>query len=80
MLVTLGDRYHLDGLVAIESLVIIRCDKELARREHSVLAWIEGELHTCAGAPTRTSGEWRLSDTLAKHRRVPLSLYFEYLL
>ena len=40
------------------------------RREHLILAWIKGELHPCVGAPTRTSGEWRLSDTSAKHRRV----------
>ena len=44
--------------------------------------WIKGELHPCVGAPTRTSGEWRLSDSSAKHRRVPpplftLSIYFE---
>ena len=52
--------------------------KESTRREHLILAWIKGELHPCAGAPTRTSGEWRLSDTSAKHRRVPPSLiYFE---
>ena len=30
--------------------------KESARREHLILAWIKGELHPCAGAPTRTRG------------------------
>jgi hypothetical protein len=44
--------------------------KELANREHLILAWIKGELHPYAGAPTRTSGEWRLSDTSRKYRRV----------
>jgi hypothetical protein len=48
-----------------------RSVKESARREHLILAWIKGELHPCAGAPTRTSGEWRLSDTSGKYRRVP---------
>ena len=95
VLVTLGDHHHLDGLVVIGSLVIIRWSlwmtqlklwavvgdspwwsvKESTRREHLILAWIKGELHPCAGAPTRTSGEWRLSDTSAKHHRVPLSLF-----
>ena len=46
---------------------------------------IKGELHPYMGAPTRTSGEWRLSDTSVKHRRVlsslfTLSIYFEHLL
>ena len=59
-----------------------RSVKESTRREHLILARIKGELHPCAGAPTRTSGEWRLSDTLAKHHRIPsplftLSIYFE---
>ena len=59
-----------------------RSVEELARREHLILAWIKRELHPCAGAPIRTSGQWRLSDILAKHRRVPhslftLSIYFE---
>ena len=59
-----------------------RSVKELARREHLILAQIKEELHPYVGAPTRTSGEWRLSDTSAKHRRVPpsiftLSIYFE---
>ena len=49
--------------------------KESTRREHLILVQIKGELHPYAGAPTRTSGEWRLSDTLAKHRRVPPSLF-----
>jgi hypothetical protein len=51
-----------------------RSVKESARREHLILTWIKGELHPCAGAPTRTGGEWRLSDTSGKHRRVPNSL------
>ena len=48
-----------------------RSGKESARREHLILARIKGELHPCAGDPMRTSGECRLSDTLAKCRRVP---------
>ena len=52
-----------------------RSVKESTRREHLILARIKGELHPCAGAPMRTSGEWRLSDTSAKHRRVPPSLF-----
>jgi len=48
--------------------------EESARREHLVLAWTEGEQGPCAGAPTRTSGEWRLSDTSAKHHRILLAL------
>ena len=31
------------------------------------------------GAPTRTSGEWRLSDTSAKHHHVPLALLVYFL-
>jgi hypothetical protein len=58
--------------------------QESARREHLILAWIKGEIHPCAGTPTRTSGEWRLSNTSEKHRRVsnPLlsSNYFHVLL
>ena len=99
MLVTLGDRHHLDGLLVIEELgdhpaelvddptQVVgdsprRSVEELTRREHLILAWIKGELHPCAGAPTRTSGEWRLFDTSAKHHCVPpslftLSIYFE---
>jgi len=64
-----------------------RSVKESARREHLVLARTKGEQDPCAGDPTRTSGEWRLSDTLAKHRRAlsyppPLlsSIYFVQLL
>ena len=60
-----------------------RSVEESARREHLVLARTKGEQDPCAGAPTRTSGEWRLSDTSAKHRRAlssttPLhsSIYF----
>ena len=34
-----------------------------------------GSYTLCAGAPTSTSGEWRLSDTSVKHRRVPPSLF-----
>ena len=49
--------------------------KESTRREHLILAWIKGELHPYAGAPTSTSREWRLSATSAKHRRVPPSLF-----
>ena len=51
--------------------------KESARREHLVLTRAKGEQDPCVGAPTRTSGEWRLSNTLAKHRHVslPLILY-----
>jgi hypothetical protein len=91
LLVTLGDRHYLDGLVVIWSLMIIRrlvddpthlvgdslrqSVKELARREHLILARIKGELHPYAGAPTRTSGEWQLSDTSEKHRRVPNPLH-----
>jgi len=59
--------------------------EESAHREHLVLARTKGEQGPCAGAPTRTSGEWRLSDTSAKHRRVPScshpllsSIYFEH--
>ena len=59
-----------------------RSIEESTRGEHLILARIKGELHPCAGAPTRTSGEWRLSNTSAKHHRVPpslfaLSIYFE---
>jgi len=61
--------------------------KELAHREHLVLARTKGEEDPCAGAPTWTCGEWRLSDTSAKHRRAlssttPLlsSFYFVQLL
>ena len=60
-----------------------RSVEESARREHLVLVRTKGEQDPCAGAPTRTSGEWRLSDTSAKHRRAlssttPLlsSIYF----
>ena len=58
-----------------------RSVQELARREHLILARIKGELHPCAGAPTRTSGEWRLSDAFGKtsSRSFP-SLYFEHLI
>ena len=49
--------------------------EESTRREHLILAWIKGELHLCAGAPTRTSGEWRLSDTSGKHHLVPFPLF-----
>jgi len=56
-------------------------DEESAHREHLILARIKGELYPCAGAPTRTSGEWRLSDTLAKHHDISflftLSIYFQ---
>jgi hypothetical protein len=58
----------------------LRSVKELARREHLILVWIKGELHPCAGAPTRTSGEWRLSDTSGKHHRVPNPLQSSNLL
>jgi hypothetical protein len=95
MLVTLGDRHHLDGPVVIGSLMIIQRSlwmiqvmvwavvgdsqqwsvKESARREHLILAQIKGELHLCAGAPTRTSREWWLSNTLKKYHRVPLPLF-----
>jgi len=51
-----------------------RSVKESAHREHLVLARTKGEQGLCTGAPTRTSAEWRLSDTLAKYRRVPLPL------
>ena len=94
MLVTLGDRHHLDGLVVIgelgdhpESLWMTQLKlwavvgdsprqsvKESTHREHLILARIKAELHPCMGAPTTTSGEWRLSNTSAKHRRVPHSL------
>ena len=53
MLVTLGDRHHLDSLVVIGSLVIIRQSlwmtqvKESAHREYLILAFIKGELHPC---------------------------------
>jgi len=94
LLVTIGDRHHLDGLVVIGGTKITWCScgwlvstlwavvgdsprrsvKESARREHLVLAQTKGEQDPCAGAPTRTSGEWRLSDTSAKHHCVPLPL------
>ena len=45
-----------------------RSVKESVHREHLNLMRIKGELHSCAGAPTRTSVEWRLFDTSAKHR------------
>ena len=100
VLVTLGDRHDLDGLVVVGSLVITQRSlwvtqlklwaalgdsprwsvEESTHREHLILARIKGELHPCAGAPTRTSGEWRLSDTSAKHRRVPFSLYLRWAL
>ena len=100
VLVTLGDRHHLNGLVVIGSLVIIRRSlwmtqvilwavvgdsprwsvEESTHFEHLILARIKGELYPCAGAPTRTSGEWRLSDISAKHHHVHSPLYFEHLL
>jgi hypothetical protein len=52
-----------------------RSVEESARREDFILARIKGELHPYAGAPTRTSREWRLSDTSEKHHRVPLPLF-----
>ena len=52
-----------------------RSVEESIHREHLILARINGELHPYVGAPMRTSGEWWLSDTSAKHRRVPFSLY-----
>jgi len=64
-----------------------RSVEESARREHLVLARTKGEQYPCAGAPTRTSGEWQLSDTSVKHHRalscpLPLlsSIYFVQLL
>jgi hypothetical protein len=57
-----------------------RSVKESIRREHLILAQIKRELYPCAGAPTRTSGEWRLSDTLGKHRCVPNPLHSSNLL
>jgi hypothetical protein len=54
--------------------------QRITRREHLILARIKGELHPCAGAPTRTSGEWRLSDTSGKHRRVSNPLHSSNLL
>jgi len=47
-------------------------------REHLVLVRTKGEQDPCTGPPTRTSGEWRLFDTSAKHHRVlhALLLYF----
>jgi hypothetical protein len=57
-----------------------RSVKESTRREHLILARIKGELHPCAGAPTRTSEEWRLYDTSGKHRRVPNPLHSSNLL
>jgi hypothetical protein len=57
-----------------------RSVKESARREHLILARIKGELHPCAGAPTRTGGEWRLSDILGKYHRVPNPLHSSNLL
>jgi hypothetical protein len=57
-----------------------RSVEESIRREHLILARIKGELYPCAGAPMRTSGEWRLSDTLGKHRRVPYSFTLKQLL
>ena len=53
--------------------------EESAHIEHLVLAWIKGEQDPCTGAPTRTSEKWRLSDTSAKHRRVPLALLLYFL-
>ena len=52
-----------------------RSVEESTHRENLILARIKGELHPCAGAPTRTSGEWRLFDTSKKHHRVPLLLF-----
>jgi hypothetical protein len=57
-----------------------RSVKESARREYLILAQIKGELHPCAGAPTRTSGEWRLFDISGKYRRVPNPLHSSNLL
>ena len=94
LLVTFGDRHHLDGLVVIGGTKTVRSScgwlvsslwavlgdsprrrvKESARREYLVLAQTKGEQGPCAGAPTRTSGEWRLSDTSAKHHCVLLAL------
>jgi hypothetical protein len=54
--------------------------EESARREHLILARIKEELYPCAGAPTRTSEEWQLSDTLGKHRSVPCPFTLEQLL
>ena len=35
-----------------------RSVEESVRREHLILKRVKGELHPCAGAPTRTCGEW----------------------
>ena len=48
-----------------------RSVEESTRREHLILVRIIGEPHPCAGARTRTSGEWRLSDISAKYHRIP---------
>jgi hypothetical protein len=40
-----------------------------------ILVGIKGERYPCAGAPTRTNGEFQLSDTLVKHCRVPFPLF-----
>ena len=99
VLVTLGNRHHLDGLVVIGSLVIIRracgwpnssCERlwvihrdGVSKNQPIESTWSlrgsRGSYTLCVGAPMRTSGEWRLSDTSAKHHRVPLSIYFEHL-
>jgi len=56
-----------------------RSVEESARREHLVLARTKGEQDPCTGAPTRTSGGWRLSDTSAKHHRIFLALLLYFL-
>jgi hypothetical protein len=57
-----------------------RSIKESAHREHLIPAQIKGELHPCAGAPTRTSGEWWLSNTSKNIAAfLSLSIYFGHL-
>jgi hypothetical protein len=54
--------------------------KESAHREHLVLVRIKGgAIPLQWGAPTRTSGECRLSDSLEKHRHVPFYLFMLFI-
>jgi hypothetical protein len=52
-----------------------RSDKKSSHSEHLVLKWIEGELYSCAGAPTRTNRECWLSNSSRKHHCAPFPLF-----
>lgn len=50
---------------------LCQSSKESTHRDHLILARIKKDQYPCTGAPTRTSGECQLSDTLRNHRHVP---------